>query len=101
MKTAISDDEARLLNIAQRDYDHANRLKFAAETAVARVLKISHSEAAQMLNRHALDREIKQAGVEVYQASECRSAWPDKTTLGVWAFMATGAIYATWLAGVV
>jgi hypothetical protein len=101
LKTAISDDEARLLNMAQRDFDNAQRLKFAAETAVARVLKLSHHEAAEMLNRNALDREIEQAGVEIYQAAECRSPWPDKTTLGVWAFMATGAFYVTWLAGVV
>jgi hypothetical protein len=101
MRTAISDDEARLLNMAQRDFDQANRLLFAAETAVARVLKISHSEAAQMLNRHALDRELQEAGVEIYQAAECRSPWPDKTTLGVWVFMVTGAFYVTWLAGVV
>jgi hypothetical protein len=101
MKTAISDDEVRFLKMAQRDYDSASRLKFAAETAVARVLKISHHEAAEMLNRNAIDREIHHAGVEVYQAAECRSPWPDKTTLGVWAFMATGAFYVTWLAGVV
>lgn len=101
MKTAISDDEARLLNMAQRDFDNAQRLMFAAETAVARVLKISHHEAAEMLNRHALDREIEQAGVEIYQAAECRSPWPDKTTLGVWVFMVTGFFYTVYLAGVV
>lgn len=101
MKTAISDDEVRFLNMAQRDFDQANRLLFAAENAVARVLKITHHEAAEMLNRHALDRELEKAGVEIYQAAECRSPWPDKTTLGVWAFMATGVYYATWLAGVV
>lgn len=101
MKTAISDDEALLLKVAQRDHDHANRLLFAAETCAARVLKISHHEAAEMLKRHAIHREIEEAGVEIYQAAECRSPWPDKTTLGVWAFMATGAFFATWLAGVV
>jgi hypothetical protein len=36
MKTAISDDETKLLNMAQRDYDNAGRMQFAAESYVAR-----------------------------------------------------------------
>lgn len=90
MKTAISDDEVRLLAVAQRDYDNANRMLFAAETCAARVLKIGHHEAGQMLKRHAIERELEQAGVEIYRQEHCRSPWPDTQTLGVWFFMAAG-----------
>jgi hypothetical protein len=90
MKTAISDDEAKLLNMAQRDYDNAGRMQFAAESCVARVLKISHHKAAEMLKMQAIEREIIQAGVEVYQVEHCRSPWPDSQTLGMWFFMVAG-----------
>lgn len=101
MKTAISDDESRLLQVAQRDHDHANRLLFAAETCAARVLKISHHQAAEMLKRHAIHQEIAEAGVEIYQSAECRSPWPDTQTLGVWAFIVVGSFFSVWVAGVV
>ena len=101
MKTAISDDEARLLKVAQCNFDHANRNLFAAETCVARVLKISHHAAAEMLKRHSIDLEIAEAGVEIYQQEHCRSPWPDTQTLSVWCLMVTGAFFSVWLAGVV
>ena len=90
MKPVISDDDVKLMNMAQRDYDNAGRMQFAAERYVARVLKISHHEAAEMLKRQAIEREISEAGAEVYRIEHCRSPWPDSQTLGMWFFMIAG-----------
>jgi hypothetical protein len=43
-----------------------------------------------MLKRKAIEREIIEAGVEVYQVEHCRSPWPDSQTLGMWFFMVAG-----------
>lgn len=101
MKTAISDDESRLLLIAQRNYDDAKRQLTASENCIVRVLKISKPVAMGLLETGAIQRELAERGVEIYEAAECRSPWPDSTTLGVWAFMAGGACFVTWLAGVI
>ncbi len=101
MKTAISDDDVRLLKVAQRNYNDAKRQLAASENCVARVLKISKPVALGLLETSAIQRELAECGVEIYQAAECRSPWPDSTTLGVWAFMGGGVFFATWLAGVI
>ena len=100
MKTAISDDEARLLLIAQRNYDDAKRQMCASENCVARVMKVSKPIALAMLETNTIQQEIQASGVEIYIASECRSPWPDSQTLSVWALMGAGSFFATWLAGV-
>jgi hypothetical protein len=89
------------MKIAQTNYNDANRQLFAAESCVARVLKISHHEAGELLKQSAIDRKIEESGVEVYHATSCRSPWPDTQTFGVWAFMVGGSMITVWAAGVI